>query len=130
MVLVDTSVFVDFFHGKKTPKTKQLIQLLTDEENIAICGLIYQEVLQGVKSDKDFRHIKSILDEFIHLPCLDEDYLESAMLYRRLRKKGVTIRKSIDVTIATIAIENNVPLLENDADFRRISEHSKLKLHC
>ena len=129
MVLVDTSVFVDFFNGRKNDKTQQLIQLINEAQNIAICGIIYQEVLQGIKADRDFQNIKAILDEFIFLRCPDELYLKSASLYRKLRKCGVTIRKSVDVTIATIAIENQVALLENDIDFKQIAQHSNLKLY-
>jgi predicted nucleic acid-binding protein len=129
MVLVDTSVFIDFFHGKANHKTKQLKELILSEENIAICGLVYQEVLQGIKSDKDYKNIKSILDEFILIPFPESYYLKSSGLYRKLRKKGVTIRKSIDVMISVLCIENNIPLLQNDIDFVHINKHTKLKLH-
>jgi len=87
MVLVDTSVFIDFFHGKVTSKTEQLKNLILSEENIAICGFIYQEVLQGIKSDKDYKQIKAILDEFVFIFCPESYYLKSAGLYRKLRKK-------------------------------------------
>jgi len=129
MVIVDTSVFVDFFNGKKNNKTMQLATLLSSEENVAICGIIYQECLQGIANDNDFKNIKAILDELITLPCPDFIYLHSAILYRKLRKNGVTIRKSVDVTIATIAIKNDVCILENDHDFQFIAKHSALKIY-
>lgn len=129
MVLVDTSVFIDFFHGITNHKTKQLKEIILSEENIAICGLVYHEVLQGIKSDKDYKVIKSILDEFILIPFPESYYLKTSELYRKLRKKGVTIRKSIDVMISVLCIENNISLLQNDVDFVHIHKHSKLKLH-
>ncbi len=129
MVLVDTSVFIEFFNGNKNSITKSLIGLLQSEENICICGIIYQEVLQGIKSNKDYKEIKSVLDEFAYINFNEKYFLSSVLLYRSLRAKGITIRKSLDVLIATIAIDNNIPILHNDKDFSHIASASKLKIY-
>ena len=126
MLLVDTSVFIEFFKGSQVQETELLSQVLRDQNNVALTGVIYQEVLQGIREDKTFKDIKNILDDFVYLNTPEEIYLESAILYRKLRKKGVTIRKSADILVAQMAIHHNIPLLQYDRDFKFIAEHSKL----
>lgn len=128
MVLVDTSVFISFFNGKNNSKTDLLKQLLLNGEDIAITGLIYQEVLQGIRTDKVFRELKGILDDFYYINTPESIYLESAQLFRKLQSNGVTIRKSIDITIAQSAINSKIPILELDRDFTNIAKHSNLKI--
>ena len=128
MVLVDTSVFISFFNGKNNSKTDLLKQLLLNCEDIAITGLIYQEVLQGIRTDKVFRELKGILDDFYYINTPESIYLESAQLFRKLQSNGVTIRKSIDITIAQSAINSKIPILEHDRDFTNIAKHSNLKI--
>ncbi|VAX38158.1 hypothetical protein MNBD_UNCLBAC01-583 [hydrothermal vent metagenome] len=129
MVIIDTSVLIEFFSGRKIKEVFQLIKLLENRSNIAVCGVIYQEVLQGIDSDKDFRNIKAILDEFIYLDFSKHLYLESCQMYRALRKKGVTIRKTHDLQIAAVAIENNIALLSRDRDFKNIAKYTRLDLY-
>jgi len=128
VVLVDTSVFISFFNGKNNSKTDLLKQLLLNGEDIAITGLIYQEVLQGIRTDKVFRELKGILDDFYYINTPESIYLESAQLFRKLQSNGVTIRKSIDITIAQSAINSKIPILELDRDFTNIAKHSNLKI--
>jgi len=128
MVLIDTSVLIDFFNGKKQSQVKELFRLIESDEDIAVCGLIVQEVLQGIRDDRSYKELKEGLNNFIYLNCPNHLYIMSADIYRKLRKKGITIRKSVDVLIAAIAIEHGVSLLENDRDFKNISRHTLLKL--
>jgi predicted nucleic acid-binding protein len=128
MVLIDTTVWIDFFGGQSLPHVNALQQMLEDDEDLCICGVILTEVLQGIRSDADFRKTKDYLKFLILMPMRPTTFELSASLYRSLRKKGITIRKPIDCMIASVAIEHDLPLLHNDRDFDQIAKHSKLKL--
>ena len=127
-ILVDTTIWIDFF--KEKSKQADILQRLIEEENnICICPLIYQEVLQGVRDDKAFTEIKSILQnvKMITTPIMTVvDY--AIDLYRSLRKKGITIRKPYDCLIASYAILEDIYLLHNDSDFTQMVNNSKLKV--
>ena len=93
MVLVDSSVFINFFNSSKTKEAQQLSQLILEGEELAIIGIIYQEVLQGIKDDKHFKNIKLILDDLYYIATPETIFLQSANLFRQLKKNGVTIKK-------------------------------------
>lgn len=117
MILVDSSVWIDFFNGADTPQVTLLDNKLGDTP-ILVGDLILTEVLQGFKSNKDFEMAKQALERFELREMVGKDIaLRSAENYRRLRKSGVTVRKTIDVVIASFCIENNVALLHSDRDF-------------
>jgi predicted nucleic acid-binding protein len=129
-VLVDTSVWIDLFNGAEDSAEAGMLQLLIDENyDICICPMIYQEIMQGIKDDKVFEDIKGILNSF---RLLDSEIMivtdHSIEMYRTLRKKGITIRKSYDCLIASYAILNNVPVFHKDRDFDQISSGCKLKI--
>jgi len=127
MIVVDSSVWIDFFTGNNTTEVEKLDSLL-GEELIAIGDLILAEVLQGFRMDKDFRKAKELLMSLAIVNMLDTSIaLKSAANFRTLRKKGFTIRKTIDTIIATYCIENKLPLLHSDKDFRPFHKHLKLK---
>lgn len=127
MILVDSSVWIDYFNGKITKQTN-LLDSLVGNELIVIGDLILTEVLQGFQQDKDFNKARELLDYFIFQEMLGKDIaVKSAKNYRILKKKGVTVRKTIDVIIATFCIENNLPLLHSDRDFRPLEKHLNLK---
>lgn len=128
MILVDTTVWIDFFGGRSVPHVTLLQEFLETGEDVCICGIILAEVLQGIRSDSDYKKTKEYFEDLVYLPMRRETYAQAAELYRSPRKKGVTIRKPVDCLIASIAIERNLPLLHNDADFRLIAEHSKLRV--
>ena len=117
MVLVDTSVWVDYFNGVDSRQTNILDALLYSEL-VAVGDLILAEVLQGFRSEKDFNKARDYLE---HLPFYllggHDVAVASAKNFRILRKKGITIRKTIDVLIATAAIYYDFELLHNDRDF-------------
>ncbi len=131
IVLVDTSVWIDFFHTRKDSKQADLLQKLIEEENdICICPIIYQEVLQGIRDDNTFSEIKSILRNAIMLNTPIMTVADYAVdLYRHLRKKGITIRKPYDCLIASYAILENIYLLHNDSDFAQMENNSKLLIY-
>jgi predicted nucleic acid-binding protein len=127
MVLVDTTVWIDFFSARSYPHVKALETLIINREDICICGIILTEVLQGIKRDNEFRRTRDLFGSLIFLPMRYSSFLRSAEIYRKLRRRGITIRKSLDCMIASIAIENEIPLLHNDKDFLPIEKSFGLK---
>jgi len=123
MILVDSSVWIDYFRGVDSPQTKQLDNLLMTQP-VSIGDLILAEVLQGCASEADFNRVKRVLLnlEIVELGGVDIA-LQAATNYRVLRKIGITIRKTIDVVIATYCIQNGYFLLHNDRDFLPFTEH-------
>ncbi len=123
-LLVDTSVWIHFLNGASTPQVNTLTEYIENDYAIYVNPIIIQEVLQGVKNDRQFDSIKESL---LALIVLNDDALEmaitSAKLYRRLRKRGVTIRKSSDCLIAQYAIKYNLNILHQDRDFDLIFEN-------
>ena len=127
MILVDSSVWIDYFTGKSTPAADKLDSLL-GEDLVAIGDLMLVEVLQGFRGDTDFRQARELLLSLTVLNMLDTNIaLQSANNFRKLRKKGITVRKTIDAIIATYCIENRLPLLHSDKDFEPFHKHLKLK---
>ena len=127
MVLVDTSVWVQFFNGQETPQTAKLDELLSSTI-IVVGDLILAEILQGFRLDNDYRQAKSLLTalELVSLTST-ELAIQSADHYRTLRKKGITVRKTIDCLIATYCIKMQMPLLFEDKDFNPFVSHLGLK---
>ena len=127
MILVDSSVWINYFNGNRTWQTDLLDESLSHVP-IIIGDLILTEVLQGFRSNKDFNAAKSHLDA---LPFMQiggyEVALKSAQNYRILRKKGVTVRKTIDVIIATFCIIEGFTLLHDDRDFDHMVSHLSLQ---
>jgi len=127
LIVVDSSVWIDYFTGKNTPGTGKLDSLL-GEELVAIGDLMLTEVLQGFRADKDFRQARKLLLSLTIVNMLDTTIaLKSAANFRTLRKKGITVRKTIDAIIATYCIENKLPLLHSDKDFQPFHKYLKLK---
>ncbi|WP_163836909.1 type II toxin-antitoxin system VapC family toxin [Spartinivicinus ruber] len=123
MVLVDTSVWIDYFNGKETAHTDKLDNLLSTDI-VVIGDLILAEILQGFRQDKDFKKAKELLTTLDIYPlCNQHLAIKSAENYRTLRKKGITVRKTIDCMIATFCIENKIPLLYSDKDFEGFRAH-------
>ena len=128
MIFVDSSVWIDYFNGRITKQT-DILDSLVGDELIIVGDIILTEVLQGFRKDEDFNKARELLDCFIFKEMLGMDIaVESAKNYRILRKKGVTVRKTIDVIIATFCIENDLPLLHSDRDFRAMEEHLALRI--
>ena len=128
MVLIDTTVWVDFFAGRQLPHVTALERLIKGREDICICSIILTEVLQGIREKNEFRKTKDLFNTMIFLPMPYSVFLGAAEIYRTLRRKGITIRNSIDCMIGSVAIENDIILLHNDRDYIPIERHLGLKV--
>lgn len=127
MIFVDSSVLIDYFNGADNWQVEKFDEIL-GKEIVVIGDYILVEVLQGFRNDKDYETARNILNDF---PCFnicgEEIAIKSADNYRKLRKKGITIRKTIDVIISTFCIENELLLLHNDRDFIPLEKHLGLQ---
>ena len=123
MILIDSSVWIDYLRGDATPQTSRLDALLV-REPVAVADLVLVEVLQGCVGDKEFRHALALLGSFplIEIAGL-EVAIDAARNYRLLRAKGATVRKTIDTLIATRCILDGHSLLYSDRDFDPFVEH-------
>lgn len=127
MILVDSSVWIGYFNGNINPQTDWL-HFALGKEVIIVGDLILAEVLQGFKSDQDFHKARELLSNFQFMEMLGQELaIKSAENYRYLRKKGVTVRKTIDVIIGTFCIHHNISLLHDDQDFDPLTKHLRLK---
>lgn len=127
MILVDTSVWIDYFNGVQSPHTDMLDSAII-EGVVAIGDLIFLEILQGIRNDRDYRKTKQTLLTLDQYEMFGKGMaIKCAENYRALRKKGITIRKTADVIIATFCIEQRIPLLFLDRDFIPFIDH--LGLH-
>ena len=127
MIVVDSSVWIDHFNGAATRET-EILDTLLGVEPIVIGGIILAEVLQGFRNDRDFRRARTALDTLIFEPMTGRDVaLASARNFRALRARGVTVRKTIDMLIATFCMERGHLLLHSDRDFDPIAEHLGLE---
>ena len=127
MILVDSSVWIDFFRGTVTPETERLDALL-GSELLVVGDLILAEVLQGFSSERDFNQARTLLTA-LDVVTLGgpEIAIQAARNFRTLRARGVTIRKTIDTLIATRCIESDYALLFSDRDFEPFVEHLGLR---
>jgi predicted nucleic acid-binding protein len=128
MILVDTTVWIDFFNNRGGPHVDKLARAV-EEEDIAICGVVEMEVLQGIREEGQFHEIKNIIADFIYLPTDRSTFHYAANIYRTCRKHGITIRKPIDCLIAAVCIENTAFLHHNDRDFVAVSRNFPLQFY-
>jgi predicted nucleic acid-binding protein len=123
MIIVDSSVWIDYFNGSDIPEVAKL-DLLLGQELLGVGDLILTEVLQGFRQDKEYQTAKRLLTSLTVFEMLGTEMaVKSAENFRDLRKKGITVRKTIDVMIATFCIENGHSLLFADRDFDPFVEH-------
>ena len=128
MILVDSSVWIDYFRSAETPQVA-LLDSYFGRRLLAVGDLIAAEVLQGVRDQKEFKWVKKTLDAFEHIDLAGYDLaIKASENYRTLRAVGVTIRKTIDTLIATRCIEDGLTLLHADRDFLPFSQHLGLKV--
>ena len=131
MVLVDTSVWIDFLLRGTTGESRVLARLIEAEEEIATCGLIRQEVLQGIRDDVAWTRVRNLLNQTHYLRLEEpQTFDDAAQLYRGLKHKGITLRSPMDCLISVLAIQYQTPLLHRDRDFVVIARVSNLKLHA
>ncbi|MBN2030083.1 PIN domain nuclease [bacterium] len=128
MIFVDTSVWIDYFNGEITWQTDYLDSIL-DKESVAIGDLVLTEVLQGFRSDKDFKQALELFSPFPFFDMLGRDLaVQSAKNFRFLKKRGLTVRKTMDVMIATFCLACQLPLLHDDQDFNPMESHLNLQV--
>ena len=130
MILVDTSVWIDYFNGVENKQTESLDRILS-EQSVLLGDIILTEILQGFDSDKDFRLAKQALDplDCVHLGGKSLA-IKAASNFRFLRSNGVTIRKTVDMLIGSWCIEHEVELLHNDKDLDRIATQLPLQIYA
>ena len=128
MILVDSSVWIDYFKGTSTAQTEKLDRLL-GHEPLAIGDLILTEVLQGFDSERDFNDARRMLTSLMVVELGGQEIaIQAAKNFRALRRFGVTVRKTVDSVIATRCIEDGYDLLHNDRDFDPFAEHLGLRV--
>ena len=128
MILVDSSVWIDYFRSADTPQVA-LLDSYFGRSPLAVGDLIAAEVLQGVRDPKEFKWVKKTLDAFEHIDLAGYDLaVKASENYRSLLAIGVTVRKTIDTLIATRCIEDRLTLLHADRDFLPFSQHLGLKV--
>jgi len=128
LILVDSSVWIDFFRGAATPQVK-LLDALLGIEPLAIGDLILAEVLQGFRSDRDFNQARQLLSTFQMVNIVDSQLaVQAARNFRALRAKGITVRKTVDTLIATCCIRKGHVLLHSDRDFEPFAVHLGLRV--
>jgi predicted nucleic acid-binding protein len=131
MILVDTSVLIHFFKGTSGEGAKRFGLVLQREIPFGINSLIFQEVLQGAGSEKEYLILKKYLEtqRFYHLKDPVDSFARAAKIYLDCRKKGITIRSTIDCLIAQTALENDLILLHEDSDFDLMAKIIPLKIY-
>ncbi|OGJ93403.1 MAG: twitching motility protein PilT [Candidatus Raymondbacteria bacterium RifOxyC12_full_50_8] len=127
MTLVDSTVWIDWFKNRPTKQTALFEKLIREEADICICGIVYAEVLQGIRDDREYARTRALLNGLIFFPLHKETFEKGAVIYRTLRKKGLTIRNAVDCVIAAVCLEHDVRLLHNDRDFIHCAAHFPLK---
>ena len=130
MIVVDTTVWIDFFQGSETPEDLHLQRLITAGRSLALTDLIFCEILQGIREDAEFERTRRTL---LLYPILRMERLSmfehAARIYRTCRRRGLTVRKTIDCLIAALCIAEDVELFHKDADFDAIARVASLKVY-
>ena len=123
MIVVDSSVWIDFLNGRPAPHVERLRAMLGADE-VIVGDLMLCEVLQGLGNERAAREVEALLRRFEIAPMVgDANAVAAARNYRSLRRRGITIAKTIDMLIGTWCIENRMPLLHNDSEFRPMVRH-------
>jgi predicted nucleic acid-binding protein len=130
VIVVDTSVWIDVLNGRDSSQALRCVELIEGGEPIALTDIVFTEILQGFRSDREARLVEGHLKAFpmLRLDGLD-DFALAAQLYRRARRAGVTIRKTLDCLIAAPCVRTGAPILHADADFDRLAECTPLRLY-
>lgn len=127
MIVVDTSVWIDVLNSNDTPRAHRCTQLLEDGAPLALTDVVFTEVLQGLRTDREVKRVEHYLRLFpiLRLESL-EDFALAARLYRTARRAGITIRRTLDCLIAAPCIRQGFPILHADEDFDRLASCTPL----
>ncbi len=128
MIVVDTSVWVDVLNGTDSPRAARCIQLLEDGAPLALTDVIFTEILQGFRSEREANKVETHLRAFpvLRLEGL-HDFALAAELYRKARRAGIAIHKTLDCLIAAPCVRQGAPILHADEDFDRLARCTDLK---
>ena len=128
-MLVDTSVWIDYFNGYASPQADYLADAIDAAVPVVIPGLVLTEILLGLRSEADATRIAGLLSVYDPAPMLGrDDYIEAAAIYRQCRGRGYTIRSTVDCLIAQVCLRNDYPLLSKDRDFEAIARCRPLRI--
>lgn len=130
MIVVDTSVWIDWFRDAESDHVDELQRLIDERRPVALTDVIMTEILQGLRSDDDVARVEQRLEPFSVLRLHDlDDFRRAAQLYRAARRGGTTIRRTLDCLIASVCVREDVPILHADVDFDRLAKHTDLRVH-
>ena len=129
MILVDTSVLLPFLRGRQTEATRLLVRALTDDVEVFLSSIIVQEVLQGARDDREWGALDAYLSSQALVHPADElaVHRQAARIYHECRRRGFTVRSTIDCFIAQLALDHDLALLHDDRDYEAISRVRPLK---
>ena len=127
MILVDTSAWIEFLRNTGSRTCDLVDEVLTQE--VAICDAVRMEVLAGARDEAHLRSLQRLLARAAVVPTRATDYDDAAVLYRRCRREGKTVRKLIDCLIASVAIRAGAPVLHSDTDFDVLARHTELRVY-
>ena len=129
MILVDTSALIPYLRGRETAASALLERLVSEEVEIALTPEIVQEVLQGARDEKEWRTLKRYLVGQRVLAAADplRSHVEAARIYYECRRRGLTVRSTIDCIVAQTALERDIPLLHDDRDYDAVQRVRPLK---
>lgn len=129
MIIIDASAFIEFLNRTGSRADTMIEQLIRNNDDVALADITLTEILQGIRDDKEYQQVKSSLLTFPILSLKSaESYVSAAELYRKCRKKGLTVRSTVDLLIAQIAMEYQASLLHNDRDFDAIAQVCDLRI--
>jgi len=130
LTLIDTSAFIEFLNRTGSREDQIIEKLIANDDEIAIPDISLTEILQGIRDEKEYADVKTSLLTFPILSLIGSNsYIAAANLYRKCRKKGATVRNTVDLLVAQITIEQKATLLHNDRDFEAIAKICDLKLY-
>jgi predicted nucleic acid-binding protein len=130
LILIDTSAFIEFLNRTGSREDQIIEKLISNNEELALPDVALTEILQGIRDDEKYTDVKSSLLTFSILSLKSQDsYIAAADLYRKCRKKGATIRNTVDVLVAQISIEHKTTLLHKARDFEAIAKSCDLKIY-
>lgn len=127
MVIVDTTVWIDFLKGRETDQVGKFEELIAEETDIFTTGLVIQEVLSGIKNKKEREKTRRGFDRFLTVMPTVETHVQAAEIFDACQKKGYSIRSVIDCLISALALEYDLSILESDRDYEYISKVFPLK---
>jgi len=128
MILVDSSVWIDYFRNAESKAAKKLHETMLANGDIAIVPVILTEVLMGFREDRAFRSARHVLLKVPQLPVTNDTHIRAAVLFRSLQKRGITVRGAIDCIIAQTCLETSSELITLDTDFSAIAKVTALKV--